>query len=54
MSLYYQENANILEDETTDAVPMKRKKETRLMIAERVSALEGPVWDVESVKNKIK
>ena len=33
---------------------MKRKRDCRKMIAERVSALDGPVWDVESVKAKIK
>ena len=44
----------ILEDETSAAISMKRKRDCRQMIAERVSALDGPVWDIESVKAKIK
>ena len=45
---------SILEDETSAAISMKRKRDCRQMIAERVSALDGPVWDIESVKAKIK
>ena len=50
----YEENASVLEDEATAAITMKRKRECRKMIAERVSALEGPVWDAESITTKIK
>ena len=50
----WQENVAILEDETSAAISMKRKRDCRQMIAERVSALDGPVWDIESVKAKIK
>ena len=49
----YEENGNILEDETTDAISMKRKKDCRQMISDRISAI-GPVWDAKSVKDKIK
>ena len=45
---------SILEDEATDASSLERKRKCREKISEEVSTQNGPAWDVESVKNKIK
>ena len=49
-----QENAAVLEDEACVKVTLEKKRRVKRMISERVSALPGPNWTVESVMAKIK
>ena len=50
----YEENAPVLEEETTNTNTKKKKSDVRKMMAQRVSALEGPNWGPDAVASKIK